>query len=402
MQSVYSAAPADWADSFVKFQVFLSVVFFFLSQCDNTPSWPTPDYLKVVKLLIVSDSSSGFSSFPTRDIIHFITYTQNTTERVEEKEWTNKHVSPSSFIIWPSLSSLGPSFPPPLPVSREISSSVLCVDFAPKQTEILWPAHTLTPNTTNSHIVSYSSPSYPWHLFTINYKTYIKKENIQYRHNCHHAMLLHHSNGALCAFSTKTQAIEVALQNYDKNAMCWDGGLPHSPKSLSRRAFDHSQPIGREGILTCLLHFSLRVKCIMVSVVSQMLRQDLKTIRGLNISDLHHLAATFYLRELLNTSISPTPPKILNFGGTPQLTPISRNLGGLLNTSIFRPTPNNNPYPETLEDFPITSIFHTTPNNTPYPEGSLQLRASSISAVVYVLHQENPLGGSQHMWPLAP
>ena len=32
-----------------------------------------------------------FLSFPTRGIAHFITYTQNTTERVVEKEQTNKH-----------------------------------------------------------------------------------------------------------------------------------------------------------------------------------------------------------------------------------------------------------------------------------------------------------------------
>ena len=40
---------------------------------------------------MASDSSCGFFSFPTRCITHFITYTQNTTERVEEKEQTNKH-----------------------------------------------------------------------------------------------------------------------------------------------------------------------------------------------------------------------------------------------------------------------------------------------------------------------
>ena len=33
----------------------------------------------------------GFFSFLTRDITHFITYTQNATERVEEKEQTIKH-----------------------------------------------------------------------------------------------------------------------------------------------------------------------------------------------------------------------------------------------------------------------------------------------------------------------
>ena len=78
--------------------------------------------------------------------------------------------------------------------------------------------------------------------------------------------------------------------------------------------------------------------------------------QGLKISDPHHLAATFYLR-------------------------------GLLNTSISRSTPN---IPGPLEDFQITSIFHITLNNIPYPKGSLQLWASSISAVVYVLHREKP------------
>ena len=81
----------------------------------------------------------------------------------------------------------------------------------------------------------------------------------------------------------------------------------------------------------------------MVSVVSQMLCQDL------DISDPHNIAATFYLR-------------------------------GLLNTSILR----------------------STPNNTSYPEGSLQLWASSISAVVYVLHREKPSWGVHSIcgpWP---
>ena len=90
-------------------------------------------------------------------------------------------------------------------------------------------------------------------------------------------------------------------------------------------------------------HFSLRVTGIMVSVVSQMLCQDL------NISDPHNLAVTFYLRGLLNTSILPS-----------------------------------------------------IPNNTSYPEGSLQLWASSISAVVYVLHREKPSWGLHSIcgpWP---
>ena len=34
---------------------------------------------------MASDTSSGFYSFPTRDITHFFTDTQSTTERVEEK-----------------------------------------------------------------------------------------------------------------------------------------------------------------------------------------------------------------------------------------------------------------------------------------------------------------------------
>ena len=140
----------------------------------------------------------------------------------------------------------------------------------------------------------------------------------------------HHSTGALIVSSTKTHAIEVATQNYTETTMCWDGMLLHSLKSLTRQAFDHPQPNCREGLLTCLLHLSLWVKNIMVPSGSQMLTQNLNTLRGLNISDPHHLAAIFHLRGLLNTSILPTPQKILNFRGTFQPTPISRNFGGLL------------------------------------------------------------------------
>ena len=71
--------------------------------------------------------------------------------------------------------------------------------------------------------------------------------------------------------------------------------------------------------------------------------------QGRNISDPHNLAATFYLR-------------------------------GLLNTSILR----------------------STPNNISYPVGSLPLWASSISAVVYVLHREKPSWGIHSIcgpWP---
>ena len=109
--------------------------------------------------------------------------------------------------------------------------------------------------------------------------------------------------------------------------MCWDGILPLSPKSLSMRAFDHPQPIGREGLLTCLLHFSLQVKGIMVSVVSQMLHQDSNTLRASTYPTLTTLLLHFYLR-------------------------------GPLNTFTSCPIPNNTPYPETLEDFQITSISY--------------------------------------------
>ena len=81
-----------------------------------------------------------------------------------------------------SLSSLGPSSPPPLPVSREISpSGPLCGFHAKADKEILWPAHTHT-NTTNSqhsviigNIILMQNPSgfnqwyvNSWWLFSFN------------------------------------------------------------------------------------------------------------------------------------------------------------------------------------------------------------------------------------------
>ena len=155
------------------------------------------------------------------------------------------------------------------------------------------------------------------------------------------------------------------------------------PKITLKESFWPPQPIGREGLLTCLLHFSLRVKSIMVFVVSQMLRQDLNAFRGLIISDPHHFAATFHPRGLLNTSISRPTPTIFHI----------QKPWRTFKSPPFHTTPINIPYPETLEDFPNTSIFHSTPINIPYPEGSLKLWASSISAVVYVLHQEKPSWG---------
>ena len=145
----------------------------------------------------------------------------------------------------------------------------------------------------------------------------------------------HNSNRALLASSTKTQAIEDAPQNYIRTAMCWDGVFHYSPKSLSRRDFDHPKPIGREGLLTCLLHFSFRVKGIMISAVSQMPRQDLNTLRGLNISDSHHLAATFYLRGLLNTSTSPTSPPNTQFRGNFSTHPHIQKPGRTFKTPPF-------------------------------------------------------------------
>ena len=149
-----------------------------------------------------------------------------------------------------------------------------------------------------------------------------------------------YSNGALISSSTKNackRGCSTKLQQSNRNVL--DGVLLHSLKSLSRRAFDYSQSIDQEGLLTCLLHLSLRVKSIMASAVNQMLHQDLNTSRGLEISDPHHFVATSHLRGLLNTSISLTPTKILNFGGTLQFTPISRNPRGLSNHHHFAPPP---------------------------------------------------------------
>ena len=53
------------------------------------------------------------------------------------------------------LSSMGPSFPRPHPLSQEVSPlGPLCGFRAKADKEILWPAH--TPNTTNDHIVSHT------------------------------------------------------------------------------------------------------------------------------------------------------------------------------------------------------------------------------------------------------
>ena len=111
-------------------------------------------------------------------------------------------------------------------------------------------------------------------------------------------------------------------------------------------------------------HFSLRVKGIMVSVVSQMLCQDLNT------SDPHHLAATFYLRGLLNTSFSPLPQTILHL----------QNLGGLSNHLHLSYYPRQYSIPRGLPA--IVSIIN-------------------LSSCLCVASRETHMGGSQHMWSLA-
>ena len=118
--------------------------------------------------------------------------------------------------------------------------------------------------------------------------------------------------------------------------MCWDGKLLRSP-TLNQLIEKNCKPF----LFTGHGHYGL---CGYPNAMS-----GPKLPQGLNISDPHNLAATFYLR-------------------------------GLLNTSILR----------------------STPNNTSYPEGSLQLWASSISAAVYVLHREKPSWGVHSIcspWP---
>ena len=67
-------------------------------------------------------------------------------------------------VNWLSLSFLRPSFPPPLLVSPEISSTVLCVDLAPKQTKRSseWCQHKRKRIATQcvTHCIKYISPLY--------------------------------------------------------------------------------------------------------------------------------------------------------------------------------------------------------------------------------------------------
>ena len=93
--------------------------------------------------------------------------------------------------------------------------------------------------------------------------------------------------------------------------------MAYSPKSLSTNWLRRTANLPSTFLFTG-----------MVSVVSQMLRQDLNTLTG-------HLAATFYLR-------------------------------GLLNTSISRPTPNKTSYPEPWRTFksPPPGIVLPTPSST--------------------------------------
>ena len=136
----------------------------------------------------------------------------------------------------------------------------------------------------------------------------------------------------------------------------------------------------------------------MVSVVSQMLRQDLNTLRGLSISDPHHLAVTFYLRGLLNTSILPTTKKNTQFQGnfsthrhiqkpwrtfqTPSFFVLPPTILHLKPWRIFKSPPFFIPPP---------TIFHTQKAPCSYEHHHSQQFMCCI--------RRNPLGGggSQHM-----
>ena len=62
-----------------------------------------------------------------------------------------------------SLSALGPSFPPPFPVSWEISCSALCVGFAPKQTKRV--SERRSDSVTFQFITSYTHALFCFFLF---------------------------------------------------------------------------------------------------------------------------------------------------------------------------------------------------------------------------------------------
>ena len=196
-----------------------------------------------------------------------------------------------------------------------------------------------------------------------------------------------HSNRALLASSTKTAAIEVNPQNYNKTTMYRNGELPHSPKSLSRIPFDHLQPIRRERLLTCLLHFSLRVKGIMISVVSQMLRKDLNSLRDLNISDPRHPCCYILSQRTFKHHYFALPSTIFH----------NRNLGGLSYHSQRYSISRN---PGGLSNLPHFS-YH--PQQYSIPIGVLAIVNSiNLSSCLCVPSGENLMGGSQHMWPLIP
>ena len=98
---------------------------------------PRSNFFKRI-LFMTNYSSSGF-----RQGYHtFLTATQ-----IQPRGWEQKRpntdlgqlqAQESDCFLWDllstdPLSSLEPSFPPPLPISQEISSSILCAGFALKQ-----------------------------------------------------------------------------------------------------------------------------------------------------------------------------------------------------------------------------------------------------------------------------
>ena len=137
-------------------------------------------------------------------------------------------------------------------VRRDFRSKNPLSGFTPRQTKksSAWRA---------TYIVLHTPPSYPCHLFTIHYNTEIKQNKgiIQ--------TWFHNSNGALLASFTKTHTIEVTPQNYHK-------------LQCAGMACSSAPPLSTNRSKRTANHFSLRVTGIMVSVVSQMLCQDLNTL----------------------------------------------------------------------------------------------------------------------------
>ena len=76
-------------------------------------------------------TSVDFLLYPASIFSCLLLLTISFSGQLSQADWS---LLPCS-VNWLSLSSLGPPFPPPLLVSWEISPSVLCVGFMPKQTK---------------------------------------------------------------------------------------------------------------------------------------------------------------------------------------------------------------------------------------------------------------------------